>query len=177
MTTGKTHNLAKQRFAKTWDNVRGALGREIVVYLPDIRRECPNCYYDKVHDKSSGIPKVLPDSPNYFTVGRCPVCKGKGVLVSVRKKCIHGMITWNPQGNSTNNLTFNEGGFAGETIVEIKTDECYLDLLKEAKYILVDGVKCKLSNPPIIRGLGLKNVLVGYFVTVDKAKQDSGEYV
>ncbi len=174
MTTGKTHILAKQRFAKAWDNVRDALGREIVVYLPDTRRECPNCYYDKVHDKSSGIPKVLPESPNYFTVGRCPVCKGKGVLVSVRKKCIHGIVVWNPQSN---NLGFSEAGFDGETLVEIKVDECYLDLLKEAKYVLVDGVKCKLSNPPIVRGLGGKNVLIGYFVTMDKPKQGSGEYV
>jgi len=168
---------AKERWRNTMDRVIDGLGREIMVYLPDTRRECPNCYYDKVHEKSSGIPKVLPSNPNYFTIGRCPVCRGKGVLTTVRKKCIYGIVIWNPQGNATNNLTFSEGGFAGETIVEIKTDECYLDLLKVANYIIVDGVKCKLSNPPIVRGLGGKNVLIGHFITMDKSKQGSGEYV
>ena len=153
------------------------LGRDIVVYLPDRRSECPNCYYDKVHNKSSGICKSDPSSSNYFAYGRCPVCNGKGVIVTSRRKCIHGIVVWNPQGNATNNLTFGEAGMEGVTSVELKTDVCYLDLIKEAKCVSIDGVRCKLSNPPIIRGVGGKSVLIASFITMDKPRKGSGEYV
>ena len=167
----------KKRFKKAWDNVVKGLGRQIVVYLQDTRNECPNCYYDKVHDKSSGVPKVESSAPTYFTHGRCPVCNGKGVVVTSRKRCIDGIVIWNPQGNANNTLTFSEAGMEGVTSVEIKTDVCYLDVLKQSKHTVIDGVRCKLSNPPIIRGIGGKDLLVASFVTMDKPNVDSGEYV
>ena len=40
---------------------------------------------------------------------------------------------------------------------------------------MIDGVTCKLANPPIIRGLGNKSVLVGEFFTDAKSKAGSGE--
>jgi hypothetical protein len=178
MSTGrKIGSKAKKRWNQSMSRLIDGLGRNIIVYLPDRRLECPNCYYDKVHDKSSGIPKVGPSSSTYFTVGRCPVCSGRGVRVVSRKRCIEGMVIWNPQGNATNSLTFSQAGMEGATSVEIKTDICYLDLIKESKYVVVDGIQCKLSNPPIIRGVGGKSVLIATFFTTRKPKLDSGEYV
>ena len=175
--TRKVGVKAKKRWKQSMSRLVNGLGRRIVVYLQDLRSECPNCYYDKVHDKSSGIPKVSPGSPTYFTVGRCPVCTGRGVITTSRKKCIDGIVLWNPQGNATNNLTFSEAGREGATSVELKTDICYLDIIKEAKHLLIDGVKCKLSNPPIIRGVGGKSVLIASFFTTDKPRIGSGENV
>jgi hypothetical protein len=40
---------------------------------------------------------------------------------------------------------------------------------------MIDGIICKLANPPIIRGLGNKSVLVGEFFTDAKSKVGSGE--
>jgi len=168
---------AKKRWKQSMTRLVDGLGRRIIVYLQDKRSECPNCYYDKVHAKSSGIAKVLPSSPTYFTIGRCPVCLGKGVITTSRKKCIEGMVIWNPQGNATNSLTFSESGVEGATSVEIKTDICYLDLIKQAKWVVMDGIRCKLSNPPIIRGVGGKSVLIASFLTTDKPRSGSGEYV
>jgi hypothetical protein len=165
----------KQRFKKTWKGVVKGLGRRIVVYLSDIKRECPNCYYDKVNRTSSGVYKT--GGSTYFAVGRCPVCLGKGVLVTTRRRCIEGIVIWNPSGDNMNSLTFTEAGFEGATRVEIKTDICNLELIKNAKYVLVDGLKCKLSNPPIIRGIGGKDLLVAQFFTTDKPKKGSGEYL
>ena len=167
----------KNRFKKRWDRVVKGLGRQIVVYLPSTKKECPNCYYDKVHNKSSGIAKVDPSSPTYFIYGRCPVCIGEGVITTSRKRCIEGMVIWNPQGSATNNLTFSEAGVEGATSVEVKTDVCYLDLIKDEKYVVLDGVRCKLSNPPIIRGVGGKSVLIASFFTTNKLKKGSGEYI
>jgi len=74
-----------------------------------------------------------------------------------------------------NALTFTEAGFEGATRVEIKTDPCHLDLIKQSEYVVIDGIRCKLSNPPIIRGIGEKDILLAYFFTVDKPRLDSGE--
>jgi len=172
----KIGSKAKERWDKSMHRVIDGLGRRIIVYLPDRRSECPNCYYDKVHDKSSGIAKVDSNSPTYFTYGRCPVCADKGVITTSIKKCIEGMVVWNPQGNATNNLTFSEAGMEGATSVEIKTDVCYLDIIKQSKHVVIDGVRCKLSNPPIIRGIGGQSILIAYFITMDKPRKGSGEY-
>jgi hypothetical protein len=74
-----------------------------------------------------------------------------------------------------NSLTFTQAGFEGATRVEIKTDPCYLDLIKQAERVVIDGINCKLSNPPIIRGIGGKQILVALFFTTDKPRIDSGE--
>jgi hypothetical protein len=99
------------------------------------------------------------------------------VLVTTRRKCINGIVIWNPSGDAMNSLTFTEAGFEGATRVEIKTDPCNLELIKNSKYVLIDGLKCKLSNPPIIRGLGEKDILIAQFFTTDKPKKNSGEYL
>ena len=165
---------AKRRWRDTMTRFINGLGRKIMIYIQDRRVDCPNCYYDSVHDKSSGVCKVSPASPTYFTIGRCPVCNGAGVLISTRKKCVEGLVQWSPD---INNLTFTEGGFNSITSVTIKMDPCYLDLIKNAKYISVDGVHCKLSKPPVLRGIGEQSVLIATFVTVDKIRTDSGEHI
>lgn len=164
---------AKKRFKKTWKRTVKGLGRGIIVYLPSLEQECPNCYYDKVNKTSSGVYKT--GGSQYFTVGRCPVCWGKGVITTVRKRCIQGMVIWNPAGDEMNSLTFAEAGYEGATRVEIKTDPCHLGIIKQSEYVVIDGIRCKLSNPPIVRGLGGKDVLLAYFFTADKPRLDSGE--
>jgi len=177
MSTNRRVKRSKDRFKSAWSKVADRLGRRILVYLPDTESECPNCYYDKVNRTSSGVPKVSPGNPNYFTTGRCPVCHGKGVLTIVRRRCLYGIVIWDPAGDRMNSYTFTEAGFEGATRVEIKTDPCNLDVIKQAKYFVVDGVVCKLGSPPIIRGLGDKHVLKALLFTTDKPKLNSGEIV
>ncbi len=167
----------KTRFEKAIKNVVSGLGRKITVYLKDVRAECPNCYYDKVNDRSSGIAKVDPSSSTYFTVGRCPVCRGKGVITTSRKKYIEGLVIWNPSDAQMNALNFNEAGWEGATRVQIKTDTCHLALVRDCKKIVIDGIECRLSNPPIVRGLGGKALLIANFFTGDKPKAGSGEII
>lgn len=175
MPTKRNITKAKERFTRSWKGLAKGLGRQILVYQSDIEHECPNCYYDKINRTSSGVCKVEPGDPDYFAIGRCPVCLGKGVLVTTRRRCINGIVIWNPSGDSMNSLTFTEAGFEGATRVEIKTDPCNLELIKNSKYVVIDGLKCRLSNPPIIRGIGSKDILIAQFFTTDKPKKNSGE--
>ena len=173
----KIGRKTKERFKKSIKNLVNGLSREVVVYSKDLRSECPNCYYDKVNDRSSGVAKSSPEDSDYFVTGRCPVCKGKGVITTSRKRTIKGLVIWNPQGDRLNALAFTEAGTGGATRVEVKMDIIYLDLIKSCKHVVIDGIICKLANPPIIRGLGNKSVLVGEFFTDAKSKISSGEYL
>jgi len=173
----KSWHKTKKQFKRAWDRVVDGLSRRVIVYMPPTERECPACYYDKVNRVSSGVSKLSPGDPNYFTVGKCPVCRGKGVLTTARRRCIEAIVIWNPSGEKMNSITFGQSGWEGATRVELKTDPCYLDLIKQSVYVVIDGVQCKLSNPPIIRGVGDKHILIAQFFTTDKPKIDSGEYV
>ena len=177
MPSNRRIKRSKDRFNKSWKRVSDKLGRRVLVYLPATESECPNCYYDKVNRTSSGVPKSSPGDANYFTTGRCPVCKGGGVLTTVRRRCIDGIVIWDPSGDRMNSYTFTAAGFEGATRVEIKTDPCNLDTIKQAKYFIVDGVACKLGAPPIVRGLGDKHILKALLFTTDKPKLGSGEVV
>ena len=165
----------KDRFRRSMRNVLKGLSRSITVYLQPTKTECTNCYYDKVLKASSGICKSSPSSSNYFAVGRCPVCLGKGVLTTSRRKVIDGVVIWNPSGDSMNTATFTEIGYHSATVVEIKTNPSHLNTLKRCSYILVDGVKCKLADPPIIRGVGTQVVLIAHFFCNVKINTDSDE--
>jgi len=169
----KIGRKTKERFKKSINNLVSGLSREVVVYSKDLRSECQNCYYDKVNDRSSGIYKA--GGLKYFVTGRCPVCYGKGVVTTSRKRAIKGLVIWNPQGDRLNALAFTEGGTGGATRIEIKMDPIYLDLIKSCKHVVIDNIMCKLAGPPIIRGLGNKSVLVGEFFTDAKSKAGSGE--
>jgi len=177
VATNRKHNLVQRRFAKTWEHLGNILNRQIAVYLSCTESECPNCYYDKINRASSGICKNAPGHLNYFAVGRCPVCRGKGVLTSVRRRCIKGIVIWNPSGSAMNSLTHTDAGFEGATRVEIKTDPCNLELIRDCQYVVIDGVQCRLSNPPVMRGIGERQILIAQFFTVDKPKSDSGEII
>lgn len=173
----KIGQKAKKRFDKGFERFIDGIGRKIFVYSQNAISECPNCYYDKANDKSSGICKVDALNPNYFLVGRCPVCLGKGVLTSSVKRCIQAVVIWDPSSNGMNALSFNEAGKIGATKIQLKTDACYLELLRDCKYVVIDGIKCVLSDPPILRGVGLKSIVVGNFLTTKKPSSSSGEFI
>lgn len=158
----------KKKFKKSWDRVKNGLSRNITVYLTSTESECSNCYYDKVNRASSGVPKSSPGDDNYFTTGRCPVCNGKGILTTSRRTHIKGIVIWNPSGDKLNNMLSGQPGLQSAALVEIKTDISYADTIKNSNYVIIDGFKCKLAAPPILRGIGSQQILVAHFLTSDK---------
>lgn len=157
--------------------------------------ECPNCFYDKFTDSSTGKCKWTPLEAaqmqadhiadgnqdiryKYFKFGRCPVCRGEGYLTTERKTWVDALVTWDPGARgSQNTLTYTAAGTEGSTIVQLKCDPKYYDIFKNSKRLEVDGVECKISKPPILRGLGVQAVLIVTAFTTEKPSIDSGEII
>lgn len=114
----------------------------------------------------------------YFIKGRCPVCLGKGYLETKRKRWVDALVTWDPSQRGTGNqMVYTPAGTEGSTIVQLKTDPKYYDLFKNSNRIIVDGIECKMSRPPILRGLGNQSVLIITAFTTEKPKLDAEEII
>lgn len=183
MSLRKISTKAKNRFKKAIQEVIEGLGVKVQVYKQSLKSECPNCFYDKLTDSSTGKCKwtALEATNNqiayiaagniglrykFFKVGRCPVCKGKGFLETPRKVWINSLVTWNPL-NRGNDLRSTSAGFEGATIAELKTDPKYYTVFKDCKKVIIEGNSCKLVKPPVLRGLGNNAVLVVTVFTTD----------
>lgn len=189
---GRISNKTKKRFRNAMRDVIKGLSRGIQVHKHPIKQDCPNCYFDKFTNKSTGKCKwtlaeaeakqaeyelINPGIVRYkwFRVGRCPICRGRGYLEIKRKVWVDCLVIWNPENRDSNEEIFTPAGMEGATLVQLKTDPKHNDLFNNSPLILVDGVECKISKPPVIRGLGNQTVLVVHAFTSDKPKVGSGE--
>jgi len=178
----------KHRYKRAMNKVVKTLGRKIEVYKQPFKAECSNCYYDKLTDSSTGKCKWTPLEARakqieygidndlrykYFKVGRCPICKGRGYLETSRSVWVSCLVIWNP--NNRNSVSYTPAGTEGSTIVELKSDTKNFLLFKNCKKLVVDGINCRLSKPPILRGLGNQTTLVITAFTTDKASINSDE--
>ena len=184
----------KDRFSKAIRDVIKGLSRKVLVYKQPIKLECSNCHYDRLTDRSTGKCKwTLEEAEQlqqdwelqhpgeikykWFRVGRCPVCKGLGYLEIKRKVWIDCMVTWNPESRSGNDMTYTPAGTEGSTLLQLKSDPKNYSAFKNCVSIVADGVECKMSKPPILRGLGSQAILIVFAFTTDKPKIDSGEII
>jgi len=183
----------KEKHQSAIQNVIKGLSRKVEIYKQPKKLECPNCYYDKFTDVSTGKCKWTPVGAmeqqtayellgyidvryKYFKFGRCPVCRGQGYLTIQRRTWADCLVNWDPS-SSKNSITYTAAGTEGSTIVQLKTDPKNYDIFKNSKRIIVDGVECKLSRPPILRGLGTQAVLLITAFTTEKPSIDSGEII
>lgn len=174
-------------------NVIKGLSRKVEVYKQPRKLECPNCYFDKFTDASTGkckwtaVEAILRQGDyetgggeglryKYFKYGRCPVCRGQGYLTVKRKVWTDCLVTWDPSA-SKNSIVYSAAGTEGSTLVQLKTDPKNYDLFKNSGRIVVDGVECRISRPPVLRGLGTQSVLIIIAFTTEKPKIDSGELI
>lgn len=195
----------KRKHQRAIRDVIKGLSRRILIYKQPVKSECPNCFYDKLTNRSTGKCKwtvaeaeqkqaeysgVNPDtavgcntSPTnirykWFKFGRCPICYGKGYLVTKRRTWADCLVTWDPSsGGAANELIYTPAGTEGSTVVRLKTHPKYFDTFKNCDYLVVDGINCKVSRPPILRGLGVQAVLIIIAFTTEKPKVDSGEII
>lgn len=197
----------KRKHQKAIRDIIKGLSRKVLIYKQPLKSECPNCYYDKLTNRSTGKckwtleeanqkqleweasnPSAAPDDCETITVsnlrykwfqyGRCPVCFGAGYLETKRKSWADCLVIWNPRARpGGNEMVYTPAGTEGSTIVELKTNPKYFDLFKNCDYIVVDGVNCKISRPPILRGLGVQAVLIIIAFTTDKPSVDSDEVI
>ena len=198
MVRGRISQKTRDRFKNSIRDVLEGLSRRIQVYKQPVKSECPNCYFDKLTGRSTGKckwtaaeidvnittwlaanpSKSLSDAPyKYFRVGRCPICRGNGFLEVRRKAYANCVVIWNPSSRYDNSTVYTAAGTEGSTVVQLKTDSHHYALFKNCSRIIVDGIECKLSKPPTLRGLGSQAVLIIEAFTTEKPKVDSGEVV
>lgn len=194
MVRGRISPKTRDRFRKSIRDVLKGLSRKVQVYKQPIKSECTNCYFDKMTGRSTGKCRhSLEESEQlqaawvaehpgevrfkYFRLGRCPICRGVGYLEIRRRAWADCVVIWNPSSRYDNNTVYTPAGTEGSSVVQLKTDPKYYDLFKNCERIIVDGVECKLSRPPILRGLGNQSVLIIESFTTDKPKIDSGEII
>jgi len=186
------------------DIIKG-LSRKVLIYKQPIKSECPNCYYDKLTNRSTGKCKwtiaeaeakqadyaiansntetCLTKPPTnirykWFKYGRCPICNGRGYLEVKRRSWADCLVTWDPSSRGgANEMVYTPAGTEGSTVVQLKTDPKYFDIFKNCDYLVVDSINCKISRPPILRGLGVQAVLIVTAFTTDKPKIDSDEII
>jgi len=185
----------KERFKHAIRDVVDGLGRKVLIYKQPILSECPNCYFDKMTNRSTGKCKWTPAQAiqkqdewtaagnntsryKYFKYGRCPICQGKGYLEAQRRMYANCIVNWNPsERRGGNMITYTPAGTEGSTVVRLKCDPKYYDAFKNSSKIIVDGIECKLSRPPVFRGLGTQALLIVYAFTTEKPQIDSGEVI
>jgi len=177
----------KRRYRDTIRDVIKKLSRKVQVYKQPVKSECPNCYYDKMTASSTGKCKWTaaealaqndPTRFKYFQFGRCPICNGKGYLETQRKVWVDCLVVWDPAQRGTGNqMIYTPAGTEGSTVVQLKSHPKNFDTFKNCSKIVIDGVECKLSRPPMLRGLGNQSILLISAFTTEKPKIDTDEII
>lgn len=165
----------EKKFGRVLKNVVKELSKCIEIITINESTPCPNCYFDSTTGKSSGVCKNSPGHPDFFEFGRCPVCRGEGTITQENKTYINATVFWrgsSSSGSKENDLVFADYGTQGMAMAKLRTEICHLNLFKSCDFIIVDGIKCTLYNPPIIRDFCGKHVLITYVHGDNKLEND-----
>lgn len=176
MTKTRIYQKTKDRFKQTMREVTRDLGHQVKVYTLIKRNECPNCFYDKATESSTGKCKwatplearakqqeyeLTTGSTDlrykFFKVGRCPVCKNLGYLATYKRRWVQCLVNWDVDDNTA---VYTQAGKDSTSFVDLKTDPKYLNLFLNCTSLEVDGVVCKIESPPTVRGLGNQTILL-----------------
>lgn len=167
----------QKNYKKVMNEVIKDLSDDITVVSAPQKIDCPNCVYDSVSKKSTGIydtsfsapitvfsgtSSERTVSPVSFTRGRCPVCFNEGVLVIENKATIRGRFDFFPDAVSTGpgkGLVPEPYGRDGKTYSQITAHCKYYELLLNATYVEFFGVKYGFIFPPLLSGIGIDAVV------------------
>ncbi len=192
-TRTRVHEKTKDRFKRALRDVAHDLGRPIKVYSLIKQNECPNCFYDKATNSSTGTCKWSTPLEartkqqeyeattgrtdlryKFFKIGRCPVCKNVGYLATYKRQWVTCLINWDTDTFSNQSI-YTQAGKSFSSFVVLKTDPKYFDLFLHCTSLEVDGVPCKVESPPAMRGLGNQTVLLIRAVADTKLSKNSTE--
>lgn len=122
-------------------------GTYVDFHFENIESQCPNCLWDFVHKSSSG--RYNGKGPKPFTQGICPVCKGKGRTTQDKVFQIKCLVNWIAGMKRLS----TSGGNMEKAECSIKAPISARDIIKTAKYVVIDGIRMK-AEPGLPRGLG-----------------------
>ena len=155
------------------DKIYNDTSIDIFVYGDPTDWDCPNCYYDHSTDSSTGVhdtsfvsPTIINGvsiEPKPFTRGRCPVCRGAGKIELENKKIMRAYVRWDPPTDGKGDFEELTLGTEGSNIVMVRTASKNYEAIRGCNYVIIDGVRCELFRPPIIRRAGREGLSVVAF--------------
>ncbi len=115
------------------DALINQLGKSVLLEFDAAKQPCPNCIFDPIRNRSTGI--YISGGPRPFRRGRqCPWCKGRGFEETVSTKCIEALLKWNPKDSSKYGISLSNH----KSVVRIKTFITEADDLIRAKTAVAD---------------------------------------
>ena len=119
-----------------------------IIYEPD-KLPCTNCYLDVTSDTSTGVYNQV--GPKPFTIGKCPVCKGKGYLptTGLVEETVQFLIDWQPKPWAIPYQNSNTQLPAG--IAQTKGFIADMPRVIQAKYIIIDYTNVGLTHNKFVK--------------------------
>lgn len=129
------------------DAIINQLGKNVLLEFDPIIAPCPNCSFDLIRRRSTGVYKV--GGPRPFIRGRqCPWCKGHGLLETSVTKCIQCLVQWSPEDDDDFDISLMHR----KGVIRLKTHLSITNDLIRAKTIV--------ANYDIANQLGLRATLI-----------------
>lgn len=137
------------------DALLNQLGKNVVLEFDPVQTPCPNCLFDPITNRSTGVYRDA--GPEPFPRGRkCPYCKGEGVVTSNETRCIKCLIKWAPKDAMNYGLTVTDP----RAIVRTKCLLTNAPLIARARTAIIDygisdvtRLKVKRLRGPVPVGL------------------------
>ncbi|KKL76317.1 hypothetical protein LCGC14_2046110 [marine sediment metagenome] len=150
------------------DAVINQLGKSVLLEYTPISTPCPNCKFDVLRKRSTGI--YIPGGPRPFARGRrCPYCKSRGFTETAVEKCIRCLIRWNPKDAIDYGISVSRS----KNVVRFKTYLYNFDELVRAKYAIsnyaiMDVVKLRVRRikEPVLVGLREDRYCISFWETI-----------
>jgi len=175
---GKLPSGLKKEIRARFKQLKYDTKKPITIYSAPQTQDCPNCLSDHtgasvgIFDTTFVAPvEIFGEmiTPQSFGRTRCPVCKNKGYLEYEASSIIYVIIHWNPPAEmSRGEMQQTPGGLEGKNVARVKADKCYYGLIRDCVYAEIDGIKCELHLPPVLRHVGEVDVMTtAFFVAVE----------
>lgn len=151
------------------DAIINQLGKNVRLQFPPRRSPCPNCVFDAIRNRSTGI--YITGGPRPFQRKReCPWCKGRGFEEIVVEKCIKCLVRWNPRDIREYGISLKDH----KDVVRFKTFATEFDDLERAQTAISNydirgqlTLRVRLIRPPILTGLRDSRYCISFWELID----------
>lgn len=162
----------RQLYKTFVEGIRSDLGRNVILHIPGPKKRCPNCIYDPIAKKSTGmyqpqfpLPAGVVHIP--FTGGTCPVCNGTGQYTTEVTKQVLAGIRW----LKADQKRYVIQGLEAENDFRIKCDIKYYEDFKKVRIVDIDGIPAEVTSI-LKKGLG---ELIQIVVFLRKSEYNPGK--
>jgi hypothetical protein len=115
------------------DALINQLGKNVTLSFDSQLEQCPNCIYDAINKRSTGVYKQGGSRP-FIRGKKCPYCYGEGFLETYTQKCIKCLIKWSPHDIERYGISIEKK----ESVVRFKTYITEMNDLLRASSAIVD---------------------------------------